>query len=295
MRYVDASIQTIDGAHTVDDTTVDVSDAGEFFAPGVVKVWDAADASVLKAVISFTGITTNQLTGCVWDYGGHVDVNVADGDFVAQEFPAGNVRSELLADDLPPTPNALDDEFDNVTIGGWTAQHLGTAPTWTERADSHLYLAADSESGNFWKTQVKSIPAGDWDIRCKVTSMTSKDAQYPIPSAMILAEGTTGQALTGYGLLLNASAKMLASVENYTDYDSYASTSASVAWWNAHPVYYRLTRATATYAFSISSDGQQWIQVHSGTLGYTPTLIGVGGNPFSSPIGAAFDWFRRIS
>lgn len=91
MKYVDASIQTIDGAHTVDDTTVDVSDAGEFVAPGVVKVWDAADATVLKAVISFTGITTNQLTGCVWDYGGHTDVNLADGDFVAQELSAADV------------------------------------------------------------------------------------------------------------------------------------------------------------------------------------------------------------
>lgn len=133
MRFVDASIQTIDGAHTVDDTTIDVSDAGELVAPGVIKVWDAADASVLKAVISFTGISTNQLTGCVWDYGGHTDVNLADGDFVAQELPAhdferavGGVASRLGPDDdYWEKPGVLDGSWTEVNPSGTQTLTVG--------------------------------------------------------------------------------------------------------------------------------------------------------------------------
>lgn len=198
---------------------------------------------------------------------------------------------EAFIDTIPASPNALDDEFNDSSITGWTAQHIGTAPTWAELADGRLYVTA---TGNGIKAQLKAVPAGDWVIACKVAAFTSATGNFAKPCGMILAEGTTAQAVTYFGYQTPA----VPAVTRWlgTDWDSFSAETVISVQARA-PLYLRITRATATYTFEFSNDGQTWITVFSSTITYTPTTIGIGTNvdTLATPQGAAFDWFRRIS
>lgn len=281
MQYVDASLTTIDGAHTVDDTTVDVVDASEFSAPGIIKVWDKDDAKILKAVISFTGISTNQLTGCVWDYGGHTDVNLDAGDFVAQEIPAKIYAEQFRLNPLEGpaayTDAGMSDEFDSGTLDA----------QWT---------VAGATSGT-----VSMVTANPADSVYDLTSLPGTLLVMIKPAEMVtfrvddfLADGEQVIVAMGYSFPGEASAQQNNAMHvgvGFNDNDTDKGAGNDVQWlWDGaedhrmfvantdqgtvtgiiphstgigHRVYFRLARDSGSVHFWHSMDGIVWTSLNS--------------------------------
>lgn len=226
-------------------------------------------------------------------------------DNVAGDISAQDVRDWLVstygypmyADEVPASPNAMDDEFaDGATNGNWTNQSAGTAPTWSVEVDGRWYSTFAAEAGPNWKGQHQSIPAGDFDIRCKVKSITGTRNTFHKPAGMYVAQGTTGQPLQFVSYQQGDSRFELGRWSDWTTFDV---TLGQIDWSPVNAIYYRITRATATYTWYVSDDGNTWVALNAGaTLSFTPTVIGIGGtaeNATRGPVGAAYEWFRRVS
>lgn len=214
------------------------------------------------------------------------DISAADGRSTIEAlFYHSNLAADLAAD----PPDTIDDEFGDAK---WTAAHAGNAPTWTVGADGRWYFSAPLEGGWALKTQTQAIPSGDWDIRCKVAAVTWSNGSSHKPCGLLVAEGTTAQKVHGVFLRHSTIAATIA-LNSFTSFG--AETTVNYAWGG--PVYFRVTRASTTYTWYVSSDGWFWHQVQTGTLAFTPTKIGIGGNVEHGTAGmsAVYDWFRRFS
>lgn len=92
-NYANASLTTIDGAHPVAADPVAVADGSEWPASDfTAAVWDKSDLKVLKAVLHVAARVGNSLSGVTWNYDGHTDVALVDGDVVALAAIAEDFR-----------------------------------------------------------------------------------------------------------------------------------------------------------------------------------------------------------
>ena len=121
-------------------------------------------------------------------------------------------------------------------------------------------------------------------------------ANYHKPAILGFMEGTSSQKAHIISWDNQGTGRF--SVDSLTNYTTYGANSASVTpgYIASTTFYMRVTRTTTTYAWFYSYDGYTWIQVHSGSIGFTPTKIGIGCNVENAtyPVGAAFNWFRSV-
>lgn len=201
------------------------------------------------------------------------------------------------ADTVPGSPATEDDEFSDSSLDvKWTNTYAGSAPTWTERADGRLYLAIGAESGWALKSLTQTDPTGDIDIRLAVAAITQTTNNYQKAAILGFAEGTSAQK--AHIVCWDNQSGGRFSVDYLNSYSSYNTNKATLApgAFASGRFYLRMVRTGTTYVSYYSFDGYVWIQIHSGTLAFTPTKLLIGGNAENAtyPVGAVFEWFRSV-
>lgn len=120
-----ATSETVVGAVALDTATIPVTDASIYKDPAVT-LWDEA-VLIEKNIITYTGISGNDLTGCTWGAFGSDKANLVGGEKVQQCF---------AAIDRP----VQDIQEQNALRGGMLAGQLDTAG-WATEADLWLQQA----------------------------------------------------------------------------------------------------------------------------------------------------------
>jgi hypothetical protein len=120
-----ATDSTVDGAVALDTATIPVSDASIYKDPAVTS-WDEA-VIIEENIITYTGISGNDLTGCVWGAFGSDKANLVGGEKVQQCFAAINRPVQ-------------DIQEQNALRGGMPSGQLNTAG-WATEADLWLQKA----------------------------------------------------------------------------------------------------------------------------------------------------------
>ena len=294
-NYVDASITTIDGPFTVLDDPIDVVDGSEWPAGNfTIKVWDASDAKVLKAVIYVGTRTTNALSGLIWNYGGHTDVNLADGDYVALEIAAPNYPPPIWS---AAVRGAYDDYFDVDNEADWTAVAVSGSITWNYRFASRLGVnrgvtaVYEDQTANDYPAYLKSlsgVTTGDY-IQTSISNFKPLDALF-INSALCFTDGvltTSNVCFWGPGVLNTELAIVQAGHGTLTATSTFPiNDTLNTAMWGA-PIHWRLLYSAAnTFQAFFSLNGEDWTQYGSDIAkAMTPTHGGfLVSSTGSSPI-----------
>lgn len=120
--YKNNASNTLNGAITDSDTTITLNDASSFPTPGAGEIAYATldDQNGTVEVISYTGISTNDLTGVTRAQEGTSASAFDDGDLIEQRATALSFTDVLAADKSPKLRGVLDASVTSVyySFGG---------------------------------------------------------------------------------------------------------------------------------------------------------------------------------
>jgi len=190
----------------------------------------------------------------------------------------------------PASPNALNDEFaDNSVAVAWTEIDHASALTPSED-EAGLLLTATSSSGNCGL--VKSIPSGDFTIESFVhINQIGSAASNATFAALSLWQGT-GSTDDLINIILDPQSNRIV-MGVWAQYNTFTSTPGLVLTTPVTSAWLRIRRSGTTYTFWTSTTGYTWRQLHSTTLGYTPTHFGPTASAGSAGTAyARFSFFR---
>lgn len=201
-----------------------------------------------------------------------------------------NVRAK------PSTAHAMDDEFDDNSLGAkWTEFDPGAHLTVAE--NSYGLVLTPSASSK-WGGVYQTLPSGDFSVTA-LMSFPGIFQDGKIVSIILWEDPTdTSKRLETFSMLkyaTNGYAVQWNRWTNYTTFNTNAYASGGLGIWQPTYRYMRMRRNGSTYYGDLSDDGINWsIGPNGVTLGFTPTAIGVGilsGATFSPVI---FPFFRCI-
>jgi hypothetical protein len=204
-------------------------------------------------------------------------------------------------DPLKPeaSPSTEDDEFD--ADAGWTSINEGDANV-TADVDSTVpgsyYLHIGAAASVLGRGRVVAIPAGDFTAMLPI-SIHSPLAQFPY-CGMVLTDNTGGSGGTQcfHAVIPESAAGVAWWVQRFTNWASWGAdlvTGARII--QDRNLFLHLRRSGTTYYFSWSKDGRSRksneLSVAAGSLGFTPTHIGIFGlNSSSKPVEISCPAFR---
>lgn len=136
--YTNNGSTTLNGAITDSDTTITLTDASSFPSPGAGEIAYATlvDTAGTVEVISYTGVSTNDLTGVTRAQESTSASAFADGDLVEVRATAASFTDVLAADTTPALRGPLDasDTSTYIKFGGsstatkYCLTHSGNIP-----------------------------------------------------------------------------------------------------------------------------------------------------------------------
>lgn len=192
----------------------------------------------------------------------------------------------------PPSPNALDDEFDGDTLdtGKWT--WLDQGGTTAAVTDGQLQLTLNENSNRF-RGIYQTAPSGSWAFAAKVfiPHLVSGSTS----GAWLMAgESTTGE-IRAVGLL-NLIVQQTARFTTPSSAVAAWVTGLTIAQGQPNPfIYARLDWDGADLAASWSLEGKRWVRDAVVTPAYTPAIVGLGITNQRNVEGVfRFGWFRRL-
>lgn len=177
----------------------------------------------------------------------------------------------------PETPDTEDYEFASPGSGlptGWTDWDHGNAGT-VDVDDAGLKLTQPSHAGRAWSGVCRALPAGDFTV------WTRLGLSYVVGGNNWggLAIFQNPSSASGDFYTFNVRHTTAAGVLQISRWDAYNGSRTTIvsdvnlaAGQNA--VYLRIRRASAQYAFDVSLDGLNWLQLTNTALSFTPSHFG---------------------
>jgi hypothetical protein len=196
-----------------------------------------------------------------------------------------------------------DDEFDDATLTGFTAQTVSGTATWTEGRDVLSALFHSQTSGD-WAAQLKALttPSAPLVIETAVRVFSPHTSSALV--GLLLTDGTTATAnciaattivTTSNNNIVAARGGTLTDFQNPV-LDQHANSFSMMIPW----LHMRLTWSAAnTFLGEWSPDGVTWSDFGLGTQAHTmtPTHMGVAvtntGGGTTTPRIATFEYLRR--
>ncbi len=194
-------------------------------------------------------------------------------------------------DAVPLDPDDMDDEFRTSSLNAkWSDINIGGV---TKTTIGDLLVMGVNESVDQMRGIYQSTPSGDWTIRAKLLRPT--DVTDFINNFLFVGENTTGQqytlgfwgtnAIRGIGFATPTSIAVAAGSESGV--------------WAVHgyiEIEWDDTAGDVFLRYSNSGADGDFLQHHSVTTGFTPTIIGLGiTNRRGGQRAVVFEWFRRIA
>lgn len=216
----------------------------------------------------------------------------------------GGSSFNIWMPDAPPTSaGAEDDEFADASGGvptGWTEVDHGTHLA-VDEDEAGLELSNTNAGGSYENAGIyKAIPAGDFTIWTKVSLVGPFNSNYAVGGLALWEDATDITKKVTPFYYYSYSSNLTLECQNYTNYNTFASSNASQNTNNklvTTGMYLRVRRSGTTYAFDWSTDGIGWLRVFSGSLSFTPTHFGpvAGVNTASTDHHARFAFFRYVA
>ena len=299
LNYADASITTVDGSFSVSDDPINVTDGSEWPAGDfTVKVWDGTDPAILKAVILVGTRTANALSDLTWNFGGHTDVNIADGDYIALNETVRDFENWRYAADPqqkpPDTPNALDDEFNTTTFdtAKWTWRNQGGATAVTGLGRLLLTVPTSATTSN--RIIEQTAPATPYSITARMGYATD-NANFS-SAGLVLLNAASGRFLR-WGMGWDNPYKLLAT--RFTNPTTFSANQDSVLVPPGIVAMgtLRMVDDGTNLLCQLSANGIDWKTIYSEArtaFVNTPDRIGLTGNVENTATESylSVDWFR---
>lgn len=116
--YTNNASDTLNGAITNSATTITLNDASEFPVPGAGEIaYATIDDNTNVEIITYTGVSTNDLTGVTRGVDGTSGTAFADATAVEVRATASSFEDVLQADETPELQGPLDCSNSGVYIG----------------------------------------------------------------------------------------------------------------------------------------------------------------------------------
>ena len=228
-------------------------------------------------------------------------VAAADGTLSAEIVIPG----VAVADRVPASPNASDDEFDTTDTSdpmtGWTTLQTPTSHNINSTFPSHYYItktATTASTGHVGIYKAWTPSNGD-SITCKLTDYAWTNANYMRGGALFIAEATPGKMMVIHWVqdTINGVYGELA-VNYYTAPGTYSSAPGAVKR-DGHPapLYLRVVYNSSTsISYYFSTTGLIYkpiLLAHN--PGFTVGSFGLSVEPNNATYDgtAAFDWIRK--
>ena len=143
--------------------------------------------------------------------------------------------------------------------------------------------------------------SGDWEFTLALAGAESRALDYLTPAQIALVDGTTGAPGSVAGLMMMKGATAPKTLQVATTTWAGGSFVALGTFDNIHnnEGYLRVKKVGTTYSWSFSTTGKRWTTIYSGSLGFTPGRVLIGGKTQivtsgDAPVGV-FKWFRRTA
>ena len=208
-------------------------------------------------------------------------------------------------DGVPANAGALDDEFlddSGGTPSGWTEVDFDGNLTVSED-NGGLSLLQASHAGNSIAGIYKADPTGDITFWTKISISGPSDTGFQRTGLALFQDATTSTAdMIIFALSITAT-DIGIFLFLFNQYNSFNSTVASKLANDSTTgilptaVYLRIRRNGTTYNFEASTNGVGWQRVHSGTITFTPSHLGLilDNSTTSVDVMARFQFFRSIA
>jgi hypothetical protein len=214
------------------------------------------------------------------DIGGGGDITIVGGATAAIDLGAVTLLQRRAV------TNTEDDLFNAALDGRWTA--YGTPANNVSDKAGWLHVT----TGGYY---VQAVVAGDYTVQTEVVLADSTTAAYQ-DSGLILTNGTTiGSATDARFGVGNANALqtfrfVFEKFVNGAFSSTYSTWDGGGGMDPAQPIHMRIVRSSTTNFYcEVSYDGWNWHRLFStGSLGFTPTHFGIGGDA-----GSYFNGFYR--
>lgn len=222
----------------------------------------------------------------------------ADGTWSNPPGATGDSARTWLADLVPASPHADDDEFDNGSISGsWSTWDPASYLTFSE-GDEGLKFSGTGNATNRWGGKYKAVPASEF----------AAIAKFNVGSADVGANGTSLGLFVADDLGTAPTTADFRQIENIGALNT-TSTAAISRTWNAYngstsaststgstpPALYVRIRVNGTsMKTDYSYDGKWWHHHSTNTLGFTPVHYGISFLQNDAVAGEAFCRFFRV-
>lgn len=202
----------------------------------------------------------------------------------------------------PPT---ADDEFDHLGFidGKWQQTFSGS---WYANQDRGVMTLGAGVGGTNQGAILQPISnlqlIGDtWSVTTKI-ELESRPAE-GAAAGIVVAAGNEAQPMAMASIGFSGGDIPTIEFVEWNDFTTPAGQIMAVSPFLAatQTVHLRLDWSGAEFRFYYSTHGQQWIQVGTGTLGFSPSLVGLGSRNSQDGLGDSeyvygqFHWFRDIT
>jgi hypothetical protein len=285
-----ASIDLVyaDGANTISANIVDAYVAALILATlapvtFLTEADETADFPGSRQLIAGTGITIDVSTP------GELTLNSTGGS-------GGGVGPG--PDDIPASPNAMDDEFNGVSLDAkWAWRNQGTSTTAFVAGSLRLIGQLNASAVN---TRVieQAVPVGTWRFRMRASGMLIGSGAY---FGMCITANATGRQILLIAQNLNIGQFRMTSVTAFSASTGTNFTSArdgGLLQWRYYEMEYDgtniITRQSQT---GINGTFIQVATDPAASFLGTPTHIGLFNHPADASVASQLvcDWFRRMA
>ena len=227
---------------------------------------------------------------------------------LAMSVPAGGggggSSTTAFGPDIPPaSPNAMDDEFNSLTLNSkWTQVNYvsGSATESFEYGRYCLYSVPAARSAYPVVGLIQPIVDATWKFR---GSFSHEGPSRNYQGAGMLLRNTAGDRVLWFGPLFHSSyGYHVPFLARLTDYNTYSSETNGGGWFMGQRFYMELENDGTTLTMRLSADGSLYVPAHTEALasfivsvadiGPGMWIVGAGG---STTVGMSCDWFRRMA
>lgn len=221
----------------------------------------------------------------------------ADGRVIAVSTAAVDVEggggapgtsSFVIADTIPGSPNAQDDEFNAGSLDGkWTWLNQGSSAI--AFSDPTGWATITPQTSTSWRGIVQSVPVGNWTMTARLSAGFGhiQDGY----AGIWLHGGTDGTGDVWCIGKDGAPGTVATRCETIVSYSFTGTRSNNNTTWGVNVAYLRMTWDGTNIQCWISLDGIRYQRFTAFAPGYTPTKFGIA-TKSNSGFESSFDWFR---
>lgn len=208
----------------------------------------------------------------------------------------GQVEITSISPDTPPTsPNAMNDEFNSVTLDAkWTLRGSGA---WTMNNANGFLLFQQSAVNERIKGADQPISGLSWRFR---THCYMNSGALNFNGVGLYVRNSVNGKVDFYGMMHNSNFGYFAPVAwHFTDMDTHSISTNANLWFMSMHWYLEIEYNGTNFYFRHSADGYNYYTIftypQASWLAGTPTEVGVGVHHYGPALNASFSWFRRMA